>query len=366
MRQSICTKVEDFRLKLCIFAVRNKQKMRLRYFSILLAAFALLLCVSCKKKEETKEYMNGSLKLEHSVPAFVMPGETYTIKVSGVTAPDGTAVGYYYTHPVSGLRDTLKNGMDSFFYEVPDSVGRFTLTFIAFPVESSDKYYVSSATCSFTTVRDGPVSSSITGISMNPGDEVVEIDGRSYYVGKSGGLNWMRSNLATVRRDASGNEVFGRSYMDCKAVQYLFGAYYTWEEAQTACPAGWHLPSDAEWVALLKEQGAPEDLQPLQPSPNGAGKLMAKAYFNGNVMWDYYRDVIIQDLMLSAIPAGYATVSESGYSFRGYDSYAVFWTSDEHDGMGVYRYIFEQCDDVFVATADKKAFAASVRCVAYR
>ena len=340
--------------------------MKLRHFSILIATAAVLSVVSCKEEETEKGYLDGSLALEHSMPDYVSPGETYTFKVSGVTAPDGTAVGYYYTHPITGLRDTLKNGNNVFFYEVPEDLGQYTLTFVAFPVESSDKYYVTTAYRTFVTVSDDPANGSISGVVKHVGDETYSFDGRTYYSGRAAGLDWLRSNLSIVGTDESGKEVFGRSYRGCKAMKNVFGAYYTWEEAQTACPEGWHLPSESEWVSLLKAEGAPEDLQPLQNSPCGAGKLMVKASFNGETMWDYYREVNIQDNMLSAIPVGYATIGESGYSFFGYGKYAVFWTSDEYDGMGVYRYIFEQCDDVFVSYADKKAFAASVRCVSYR
>ena len=31
-----------------------------------------------------------------------------------------------------------------------------------------------------------------------------------------------------------------------------YGRLYDWEAALTACPAGWHLPSDEEWATLIK------------------------------------------------------------------------------------------------------------------
>ena len=114
---------------------------------------------------------------------------------------------------------------------------------------------------------------------------------------------------------------------------------------------------------LLKSGGAPEDLQPMQTSPCGAGKLMVKAYFNGVLIWDYYRGVEIRNEAFSALPWGYAQIEDGRYSFYDYDDYAIFWTSDEYEGRGVYRYIFEQYDNVYVGTADKQTFAANVRCV---
>lgn len=34
-----------------------------------------------------------------------------------------------------------------------------------------------------------------------------------------------------------------------------YGRLYSWEEAKTACPAGWHLPTEDEWLAILDDTG---------------------------------------------------------------------------------------------------------------
>ena len=338
--------------------------MRLRALCILSAFLVLpVFSHSCEEKEETKEYMNGSVTVVHNMPAYVQPGEKYTFTPSGVTAPDGSNVGYYFSLPIGSKLDTLKNGATSFVYEVPDSLGSFSITCCAYSIESSSKYYVTSSTMSFMVVSDDPDHGSITNVSHDDSDYPVYIDGRQYYAGEVGDLAWLRSNLCVVRRDEKGNEVFGHSFQGSSAMQNIFGAYYTWEEAQTACPAGWHLPSDAEWVKLLKAVGAPMDLEPMQPSPSGAGKLMVKARFNGDYMWDYYRGVNITNEALSAIPTGYATVTDGVFLFKGVFDYAMFWTSDEYEGKGVYRYIHKEHDDVYVNVADKQSFALSVRCI---
>ena len=338
--------------------------MKVRLLGILSAALLLpLLIASCKKEEETKEYMTGTLYMDCEMPSYVKPGDVFTLKPHGVTAPDGTAVGYYVTSPITGKKDTLKYEGAAYEYVIPASLGTYSISCVAYPRESSDKYYVTSASITFTVVSDDPDDGSITDVNRHPGDTQVSFDDRTYYAENIGGRSWVRSNLSHVERDGNDKEVFGRSFMNCPAMQNIFGAYYTWEEAQTVCPSGWHLPSEAEWVAMLKEVGAPADLAPLQDSPCGAGKLMVKARFNGTLMWDYYRNVNIEDKALSAIPVGYATVSGDTYKFSGYNQYAVFWTSDEYMGSGVYRYIFQEYDNVFVGTADKKSFAASVRCV---
>ena len=329
--------------------------MKIRNLSILVPALLLLILGSCKDETE-KVYMDGTLKIEHSIPAYVSPGDVFTLKASGITAPDGTAVGYYFTNPVTKVSDTTA----VYTYTVPDSLGTFSLSCAAYPVESSDKYYISYASVSMTVVSP----KSITGVGKYDDDGSAVLYSRYYATTKGGDREWIRSNLSYTVTDASGVETFGRSFADNTRMREVFGAYYTWEEAQTACPDGWHLPSGQEWVALLQEYGTPDDLGPLQDSPSGAGKLMANASFNGTVLWPYYRGVNISDEShFSAIPAGYANAAGEKYEFSGYLSFAAFWTSDEYEGQGVYRYICKEYDKVYAGVADKKAFAASVRCV---
>ncbi len=338
--------------------------MKFRISGILFAALALAALVSsCKEKETTKEYLDGSLDVVHKLRPYVKPGEKYTFTVSGVTAPDGSAVGYYYTAPVTGIKDTLKNNTDVYTLEIPDTVGTFSLTCTAYPKESSDKYYASSASVSFVIVRDGLTNGSITNVGKRATDKVATLYGRDYYVTSTGGREWIRQNLSYIKYDAAGNPEFGFPFASSPAMQNVFGAYYTWSEAVKACPDGWHLPTGEEWAAMLVANGAPSGLKPLEDSPSGAGNLMVKACFNGEVMWDYYRSVNISDKSISALPVGYARCSDGTYYFQGYANYAAFWTADEFDGLGVYRYIYKENDSVYVGTADKSGFAASVRCV---
>ena len=347
-----------------IFAICKLIVMNFKTFCIFVAAMVLLALHSCKKEEETKVYMDGTLKMEHSMPKYVKPGEKYTFTASGITAPDGTPVAYYFYSSASNNRsDTLRTPPYTYTYEIPDTLGAFSMNVVAYPVESYNKYYVSTESVNFITVSDDPFDGSLTNILPREDEMHEELFDRNYALVYSGGKEWIRSNLSRIDRDAQGKEVFGMSYAQSKAMQNIFGSYYTWEEAVNACPPGWHLPSDAEWVDLLKDNGAPDSLQPFETSPSGAGNLMVKGYFNGSEMWYYYRGVKITDVSISAIPVGYATMEKGSWSFLGYQNYAVFWTADEFEGKGVYRYIYKEYDNVFVGSADKTGFAASVRCV---
>lgn len=321
-------------------------------------AVSVALAAGCKKEQTTETKMlSGDLNV--SMPEFVQPGYTKTFKIDTLmtlSCPDGDPIGYYFTDPDTGVRDTLVTAdgvIRSHYYTVtvPDKLKSLSLTLTAFMPANSD-YTGQTASVRFTVVRSGwDGKGSITQFNaQSTGSFMDGRDDRAYFFNRVAGLDWMRQNLAW--------EGSGRPYGDCEAMSDIFGRYYTWEEAQQACPEGWRLPTDAEWAALQAGGEAGKDIYGL------AGRLMGDLYFNGTKMWEYWREVKITDeLGLSVMPAGYAATGAGPGGFDGLYEYAAFWTSDESDGMGVCRYIYQDRDIVYRGRLSKKDFAASVRCV---
>ncbi len=313
----------------------------------------------CKKEEDTnRKTLPGEITLE--MPAFVQVGFTKTFSIdtlTTVTCPDGYPVGYFFTDSETGKRDTLVT-MDgtvrkrTFTLSVKDSLTTRTLSLTAF-VNPDAKYGSKTGTASFIVVKSGlDGDGSITNFDVIPSAGSVKDtrDGRKYYYAEIGGRQWLRQNLAW--------EGAGLAFKDCNVMSDIFGRYYTWEEAQTACPEGWRLPTDADWTALQADAEPGKDIFGL------AGKLMGDLYFNGARMWEYWRDVRITDAFaFSAIPAGYAVVDGDYFDNQALYGYAAFWTADEADGQGVCRYISEDRDIVYRGCFSKTEFAASVRCV---
>lgn len=329
---------------------------------MLLTVAVLSLAVSCKKDDdETSEYFAGSITLK--LDTFVEPGYSKTFCVdtlSRLSRNESGDIGYYYILPDSAERDTVKTEGGSFTKKTftavaPDSLATFRVSYVGF----AEGYYDSTGSATFTVLKAGlNGKSSLTNFDISDADEFFTDarDGRNYYFTSAGNLDWMRQNLAW--------EGSGVAYDGCSsaAVSTVIGRFYTWEQAQSACPEGWRLPSDADWTALAGQyvSGA----QAGKDITGVGGNLMENIYLNGERMWEYWRDVTIDNkARFSALPMGYATISDGEYAFEGKGSYALFWTADEDDECGAYRYIFAEEPTLHYGLADKTSFATTVRCV---
>lgn len=333
-----------------------------RIFSIwLLAALApLLLSCSDDSTTTTANYLDGSVRF--SIPRFVAAGDEIPVRPSGISHPDGEAFGYYWTvgtlHTHRDTIQTLLGTMSPYasdIFEVPDTIGTFSLSVTAF----ANNYYPSSGSADFTILHP---TLSITGASymdIDGGEMLTDArDGLRYPVMQAAGLRWMCRNLAW--------EGAGAIYDECPATVPVFGRYYNWEEAMTACPEGWRLPTEFEWAALVEAASGETGLLEDGTFPAGAGSLMGKASLNGDLMWEYWPEVPVTDAVgFCALPFGYGNLSTYEKDrFTGLANYAAFWTATEVDASQArYRYLNVHRPEVFAGKADKRTFAASVRCV---
>lgn len=341
---------------------------------MLIIAAVALAAVSCKDNDDEVDiiYVDGTLRFE--LPEFIRPGQEVTIKPTGLTHPDGGEIGYCWkVSPTMKQNDTTRflNGLDSqgkpadgsFTHKFSDTLQTYTVYCIAF----SEEYSSSSLSLKTTVVSPGP-EKSITGSGITPNvDPYIKIDDKEWYTASVGDLLWMRQDLAYTDS--------GVPFRNNEAMDGVFGLYYSYEEAMNACPEGWRLPSDADWVSLCEAlNGTDEAGKHLhQTIPDVAGKLLANAYFNGIRMWEYWPSLgeITNESGLGMIPSGYANLNgqdaegkNSPATFNGVYEYAAYWTSDmAEDGMAYYRYIYCQYPDLMIGKADTRTFGAAVRCV---
>ena len=308
---------------------------------LLIAAFGAFALTACKDDEETttSKTLAGTLTAG-SMDAFSNPGDTYTFKATGVSlASDETdqsiEIEYYFTD--GNLTDTT----DTYTFTVPDTLGTYSISVSA----KAEGYYSKSITLSTMVVSERTLTG--TGRDGIDPDFTDTRDGKEYYTVAAGGKTWFAQNIAYFTKDAEGAYTFGRPYADSKAAEDIFGGFYTWSEAQTACPAGWHLPTADEFDALGTDAGA----------------LMNNTYFNGARLWEFWPEVTITNATgFSALPFGYATIVDDSYTFYGINDYAYFWV--DNAGAPMCRSIYVKDPDIKVwGSPSATDFAANLRCV---
>jgi uncharacterized protein (TIGR02145 family) len=191
-------------------------------------------------------------------------------------------------------------------------------------------------------------------------------DGQKYRTAQIGEQIWTAENL---------NYWMGNSwcYNDSDSYCDKYGRLYEWDAAKTACPAGWRLPSRADWDILAKAAGGVAKHNATEWGDVGKA-LKAKtgwAWNNGD--WRNGTD----DYGFAALPGGRRNTDDfwrSKYNDKnlGFEGTGkpypwltgVWWTSTEADtGDKAYAlYMFDGSQNLINTGFDKK-YGLSVRCV---
>ena len=168
-------------------------------------------------------------------------------------------------------------------------------------------------------------------------------DGKVYRIVNIGGKVWMAENLnwagAGVFHGGNNNTAPGNAEPFHKA-----GRLYTWDEALTVAPPGWHLPTDAEWTALTDAIGGEANAGTLLKSASGWDS-------NGNGTDDYG---------FTALPAGYRTTS-STFNYVGTNGF--WWSATPTDSTAAYYRSMNYNNSAVGRGSTTKAYSFSVRCV---
>lgn len=336
--------------------------MKKRRILLLAMVCAATIASSCKKDDEDDteyNYVSGTVELGATMPQYVKAGDVFDFEPTGAYLDDGS-IGYYWVcTPLKTQKDTLKFESDpadkstKFSYKIPsDTLCNISITVTAY---AKDCISISSSQTS-TIVAAGLNTGSLRGLSLSLSTPFITDprDGKNYFYTTIGKLDWFSQNLAW--------EGAGKPYADSEAMTDIFGHYYSWTEAQTACPAGWRVPSDSDWREIARTYGT-DPGEGFKQFDGVAADMMVDATFNRETMWEYWPEVKISDKSgFWAIPTHYATINNGEYSFNA-AQYGLWWSSDELDGLGIARYIFEKSNTLFADGFDKNYVAAPVRCV---
>lgn len=185
---------------------------------------------------------------------------------------------------------------------------------------------------------------------------VIDFDGNTYATVQIGDQVWMTENLKSEHySDGSSltkvehDEDWAALEADLKAYCFFenstemrntFGALYTWAAAmngeassnekpsgvQGVCPAGWHLPSEDEWLDLEYHLGMSkliaEDMGWRGYEEGGMLKQ------TGTELWVEPNLLATNETGFTAIPAGFRDVDGL---FRSLGSFTSFWSSSGHE-----------------------------------
>lgn len=175
-------------------------------------------------------------------------------------------------------------------------------------------------TGSFTDLRDGQTYSTIV------------IGNQTWFAEN---LNYTTSNSWTYDDDPANGDVYGR--------------LYTWDAALTACPSGWHLPSDAEWDILKDILGG----------YYVAGGKLKEA---GTAHWNSPNTGATNSSGFTALPGG-IRLQDGAFIIHGESGY--WWSSTEYiiSGNNALIRTLGYGTEWMTTSNDRKTRGFSIRCL---
>jgi uncharacterized protein (TIGR02145 family) len=201
---------------------------------------------------------------------------------------------------------------------------------------------------------------------------VTDIDNNIYNTVLIGTQCWMASNLRVTKynngtiipldnsggasgdgstewtaRTSGARTVYAHNSSNLIAYGYLYN-WYAATDTREICPAGWHIPSDAEWTTLTNQLG----------TVSVAGTVMK----SNSTLWTVATPPSpgTNTSGFSALPGG---TRHTNGSFYNIGVYALFWSATEYDGNGAWsNHVKNSVDDVFRGSGDKTS-GFSVRCL---
>ena len=207
---------------------------------------------------------------------------------------------------------------------------------------------------------------SATNDPTNPSTTITDIDGNVYHTVTIGTQVWMVENLKTTKYrngDPIPNVTAGASWValttgaycwynnDVATYKANYGALYNWYavgDSRNIAPAGWHVPTDAEWTILTDYLGG---------TFISGGKLKE----SGILRWATPNTGATNETNFTALPGGRRLNSDG--IFYGAGGYSYWWSSSENDASRVWHRILYYYGADTNRGHDLKQNGYSVRCV---
>ncbi|MCX6203091.1 MAG: fibrobacter succinogenes major paralogous domain-containing protein [Bacteroidetes bacterium] len=165
-------------------------------------------------------------------------------------------------------------------------------------------------------------------------------------------------NLTSITSGAYSN------YNEDAANAVTYGKLYNWYVASSgkACPVGWRVPSDADWIILtnyLATNGASSSSTASTSNASVAGGVAKEI---GTTHWTTPNTSASDAYGFTGLPGGWKDGSTSTYlGLRG-----QFWSSTDYSatvaGAAIRFTLYYDSNDL-IRASDQKYFAFSIRCI---
>jgi len=236
-----------------------------------------------------------------------------------------------------------------------DSEGKVSVSWTLADADGAQSFTASAYKADGTThISGSPVTFSATANAVvDPNTFTDDRDGKTYKKVTIGTQTWMQENL---NYETTGAEAYGATAANAD----IYGLLYNGDAAKTACPTGWHLPTDEEWKTLEMGLGMTSEQANFVSASRGTdegGKLKEA----GNAHWSGDNVGATNSSAFTALGAGY----NYGGTYYQLNEMAYFWTST--DGTTGSNKMNSRALKTTTSTIGRdftdKAATMSVRCV---
>lgn len=326
-----------------------EKKNRICFCLLFIVGTFLISTVSCKKNDTNTS----------PIPIVITADVTSVTYESAICGGTITFDGGFYISArglcwSTGLSPTIADN------KTINGIGNGIFTGTITGLVQNTTYYVRAYATSAAGTGYGNTiafTTKLTGITVS------DIDGNVYYSTTIGGMVWTKENLKTTRfKDGSSipfiNDNYswssatgpGYSYYDNDTSnRSIYGALYNWFAVNTGklCPAGWHVPGDNEWQALIDSLGG----------DNVAGGKMKEV---GTTHWHDPNISATNSSGFTALPGGYHAFDGAFYA----NSMDGFWWSATANGStDAWQRGIDAGDATVLRSSDTQKGGASIRCV---
>ena len=191
----------------------------------------------------------------------------------------------------------------------------------------------------FTACNSASNNKNAQAPSIEFGKFIDSRDQNTYKTVKINEQTWFAENL-NIASDSSW------FYNNDSIKHGIYKRFYTFDQATKACPKGWHIPNESEWLTLMTALGGENSAGGKLKSENNWAKPNVGATNSSG---------------FSALPAGYYDIKMDAFFLESMNT--SFWAAPNKDSIDVKYFSLYNDDSTAIINKPYKEYGLSVRCL---